>query len=172
MTEPFLDDYEVRSPGQQPRSVRVPQALLTSTPEGRTDFILADLRDTKTILTAADRTLDFTKPVAIFLITTLHFVPDADRPHEIVTELLDAMPAGSFLVILHAPSDIRPQEVAEGKRRYSAAGSFNPRPRAEVARFFDGLQLIGPGLVNLTEWWDSEEPDTGLAGYVGIGRKP
>jgi hypothetical protein len=155
-----------------PSVLRHAQALLTSTPEGRTDFILADLRDAKTILTAAGRTLDFTEPVAIFLITTLHFVPDADRPHEIVTELLDAVPPGSFLVILHAPSDIRTEEVAEGKRRYSAAGSFNPRPRAEVARFFDGLEMVGPGLVNLTEWWDSDEPDTGLAGYVGIGRKP
>ena len=59
-------------------------------------------------------------------------------------------------------------------RRYnaSAAVPITPRPRAEVARFFDGLEMIGPGLVNLTDWWQAEEPDTGLAGYVGIGRKP
>jgi O-methyltransferase involved in polyketide biosynthesis len=155
-----------------PSVQRHAQALLTSTPEGRTDFILADLRDPETILAAAARTLDFGKPVAIFLITTLHFIPDADRPHEIVRRLLDAVPPGSFLVILHAPTDVLAQEVAESTRRYSAAGSYHPRPRAEVARFFDGLEMIGPGLVNLTEWWPAEEPDAGLAGYVGIGRKP
>jgi hypothetical protein len=155
-----------------PSVLRHAQALLTSTPEGETDFIQADLRDPATILAAAERTLDFSKPVAIFLITTLHFIPDADRPHEIVKRLLDTAPSGSFLVILHAPSDIRAEEVAEATHRYSASGSFHPRPRAEVARFFDGLEMIGPGLVNLTEWWDSEVPDPGLAGYVGIGRKP
>ena len=155
-----------------PSVLRHAQALLTSTPEGETDFIQADLRDPNTILAAAERTLDFSKPVAIFLITTLHFIPDADRPHEIVRRLLDAVPSGSFLVLLHAPSDIRAEEVAEATHRYSASGSFHPRPRAEVARFFDGLEMIGPGLVNLTEWWDSEVPDPGLAGYVGIGRKP
>ena len=157
-----------------PSVLRHAQALLTSTAEGATDYIQADLRDTETILTQAARTLDFTKPVAIFLITILHFIPDDDEPGEIVRRLLDAVPPGSFLVILHAPNDIRGAEVAEMARRYNAnaAARINPRPRAEVARFFDGLEMIGPGLVNLTEWWDSEEPDTGLAGYVGIGRKP
>lgn len=155
-----------------PSVLRHAQALLTSTPAGKTDFIQADLRDPETILAEAGRTLDFGKPVAIFLITTLHFIPDADRPHEVVRRLLDAVPSGSFLVVLHAPSDIRADEVAESTRRYIAAGSFHPRPRTDVARFFDGLEMIGPGLVNLTEWWDAEEPDPGLAGYVGIGRKP
>jgi hypothetical protein len=155
-----------------PSVLRHAQALLTSTPEGETDFIQADLRDPNTILAAAGRTLDFTKPVAVFLITTLHFIPDTDAPHEIVRRLLDAVPSGSFLVLLHAPSDIMAQEVAEATHRYSASGSFHPRPRAEVARFFDGLEMIGPGLVNLSEWWPSDAPDPGLAGYVGIGRKP
>lgn len=154
-----------------PSVLRHAQALLTSTPEGNTDFIQADLRDPEAILREAARTLDFDKPVAILLITVLHFIPDVDGPHEIVKRLLDAVPPGSFLVILHAPSDVRGEEVAEATRRYSAAGSFHARPRAEVARFFEGLEMIGPGLVNLTEWWDSEEPDSGLAGYVGIGRK-
>jgi O-methyltransferase involved in polyketide biosynthesis len=157
-----------------PSVLRHAQALLTSTPEGRTDYVQADLRDTETILAAAARTLDFTKPIAILLITVLHFIPDADRPYEVVARLLDAVPSGSYLVVLHAPSDIRGGEVAEMARRYnaSAAAPITPRPRAEVARFFDGLEMIGPGLVNLTDWWDAEEPDMGLAGYVGIGRKP
>jgi hypothetical protein len=152
--------------------LRHAQALLTSTPEGKTDFILADLREPETILAGAARTLDFTQPIAVFLIAVLHFIEDADRPHEIVRRLVDAVPPGSFLVVVHAPSDIRGHEMAEARRRYTATGSINPRPRAEVARFFEGLQMIGPGLVNLSDWWDSEQPDPGLAGYVGIGRKP
>ncbi len=150
------------------------QALLTSTKEGKTDFIQADLRDTEKILREAARTLDFSKPVAILLITILHFIPDDDRPHEIVKRLLDAVPPGSYLVILHAPSDIRAAEVAEMSRRYNAnaAVPITPRPRAEVASFFDGLEMIGPGLVNLTDWWPDATADAGLAGYVGIGRKP
>jgi len=106
--------------------LRHAQALLTSTPEGRTDFILADLRDPETILAEAARTLDFTRPVAIFLIAVLHFITDGDDPHEIVARLLKAVPPGSFLVVLHAPSDIRAEEVAESRRRYNAAGTLNP----------------------------------------------
>lgn len=157
-----------------PSVLRHAQALLTSTPEGKTDYLQADLRDTDTVLTAAARTLDFSKPVAILLITTLHFIPDADRPHEIVRRLVDALPPGGFLVILHAPSDIRGDEVAEMALRYNATSSapITPRPRAEVERFFGGLDMVGPGLVNLTQWWDSEEPNVGLAGYVGVARKP
>jgi SAM-dependent methyltransferase len=150
------------------------QALLTSTSEGKTDFIQADLRDTEKILEEAARTLDFGKPVAILLITILHFIPDDDGPHEIVRRLVNAVPPGSYLVILHAPSDIRATEVAEMSRSYnaSAAAPITPRPRAEVARFFDGLEMSGPGLVNLTEWWPDQAAEAGLAGYVGIGRKP
>lgn len=157
-----------------PAVLRHAQALLTSTPEGRTGFIQADLRDTKTILTEAARTLDFSQPVAILLITVLHFIPDADRPHDIVARLMDAAAPGSYLAVLHAPSDIRGEEVAEMASRYNAtaAAPITPRPREQVARFFDGLEMIGPGLVNLTQWPGWENADSGLAGYVGIGRKP
>jgi O-methyltransferase involved in polyketide biosynthesis len=150
------------------------RALLTSTPEGRTNYIAADLRDTEKILAAAARTLDLSEPVAILLITVLHFIPDADGPHQIVGRLLDAVPPGSFLVVLHAPSDVRADEVAEMARRYNANASapINPRPHEAVARFFDGLEMIGPGLVNFTDWWGEAAPDAGLAGYVGIARKP
>ena len=150
------------------------RALLVSNDVGATTYVDADLRDTETILAAAAGTLDMDEPVAILLITMLHFIPAADRPQEIVRRLLDAVPPGSFLVVLHAPSDIRGNEVAEMARRYNATASapINPRTHDEVARFFDGLEMIGPGLVNLTDWWDSAAPDTGLAGYVGIARKP
>jgi O-methyltransferase involved in polyketide biosynthesis len=150
------------------------RALLVSNDAGATTYVDADLRDTETILAAAARTLDLREPVAILLITVLHFIPDADQPQQIVKRLLDSVPPGSFLVILHAPSDVRRDEVAEMARRYNATASapIHPRPQDEVARFFDGLEMIGPGLVNLSDWWDSTTPDAGLAGYVGIARKP
>ena len=85
------------------------RALLTSSPEGKTDYIEADLRETDTILSAAARTLDFSKPVAILLLAVLHFIPDEDDPYAIVRKLMDEVPSGSFLVIVHAPSDRSPR---------------------------------------------------------------
>jgi SAM-dependent methyltransferase len=150
------------------------RALLVGNDAGATTYVDADLRDTEKILAEAAHTLDFSEPVAILLITVLHFIPDPDGPHEIVKRLLDAVPPGSFLVILHAPSDVRADEVAEMARRYNANASapINPRPHGAVAHFFDGLEMIGPGLVNFTDWWSEAAPDAGLAGYVGIARKP
>src|SRR5215469_14598492 len=81
------------------------RALLTSTPEGKTDYIQADLRDTEAILTAAAQTLDFSQPVAVLLIAILHFIPDADDPYGIVRKLMDPLAPGSFLVMVHASSD-------------------------------------------------------------------
>ncbi len=153
------------------------RALLTSTPEGKTDYIQADLRDTDTILSVAERTLDFSQPVAILLIAILHFSPDDDDPYAIVKKLMGAVPPGSFLVICHAPSDIHPEQVAEMTRRYNESGAarMRPRSREEVLRFFDGLELIGPGVVPLDEWLrpgQSEPGANALAGYVGVARKP
>jgi O-methyltransferase involved in polyketide biosynthesis len=130
------------------------RALLTSSPEGKTDYIQADLRETDDILSAAARTLDFSKPVAILLLAVLHFIPDADDPYAIVRKLMDAAPSGSFLVIVHAPSDRSPEEMAEHTRRYNASGAefMSPRSQEEILRFFAGLELIGPGVAPLSEW--------------------
>lgn len=157
-----------------PVVLRHGQALLASAPEGATDFVQADLRNTEEILAEAERTLDFSRPVAVLLITVLHFIPDADRPHEIVTRLTRALAPGSFLAVLHAPSDVRAAEVSGMARDYNSntPSPITPRPRAEVARFFDGLELVPPGLVNFTGWPGLGDTDPGLAGYVGIGRKP
>jgi trans-aconitate methyltransferase len=157
-----------------PLVLRHAQALLTSTPEGETDYIQADLRDPGAILREAARTLDFSEPVAILLIAVLHFIPDADGPYEIVRRLVDAVPPGSYLVVQHAPSDIRDGEMTALSRDYNAAASatIGARSRDQVARFFGGLEMIGPGLVDLPQWWPSEEPDSGVTSYVGIGRKP
>ena len=153
------------------------QALLTSSPEGMTDYIQADLRDTDTILKGAARTLDFTRPVAVMLIAVLHFIPDADDPYAIVDRLMDAVPSGSYLVMAHAASDIDPEATAEMARRYNkmSSATITPRPRDQVARFFDGLELLPPGLVPISKWALSSPVDpttSALIGYCAIARKP
>jgi hypothetical protein len=153
------------------------RALLTSSPEGSTDYLHADLRDPATVLTGAARTLDFRQPVAILLIGVLHFVPDADGPYGIVARLMDATAAGSYLVIGHGASDIRADAVPEMTRRYNERSSapITLRTRDQVARFFDGLELVGPGLVPLSQWWPPDQVDAGAAsgviGYCGMARK-
>jgi O-methyltransferase involved in polyketide biosynthesis len=151
------------------------RALLTSTPEGKTDYIQADLRDTDAILTAAARTLDFSQPVAVLLLAVLHFIPDADDPYGIVKKLMDEVPAGSFLVVCHAPSDINPGEIAEMTRRYNQSGAeqMRPRSREEIMRFFEGLEMIPPGLAPLSQWLapDRADPSSGSA-VAGVARKP
>jgi hypothetical protein len=151
------------------------RALLNSSPEGRTDYIQADIRDPDAILDAAARTLDFSKPVAILLIAVLHFIGDDDDPYGIVKKLLDAVPAGSFLVIVHAPSDLHPEEMAEQVRRYNASGAeqMRPRSREEILRFFDGLELLDPGVTTLSAWLPSGPASlAGDKAVAGIARKP
>ncbi|HEY6295833.1 MAG TPA: SAM-dependent methyltransferase [Streptosporangiaceae bacterium] len=153
------------------------QALLTSSPEGKTDYLRADLRDTGTILAGAARTLDLTRPVAILLIAVLHFIPDADDPYAVVARLMDAVPPGSYLVISHAASDILSEATAEMARRYNqmSSATITPRSRDQVTRFFAGLDLVPPGLVPLNQWGLAGQIDTtagGLVGYSGIARKP
>src|SRR5215469_115957 len=86
------------------------RALLTSSPEGVTAYLDADLRDTDRILKLATDTLDFTQPVAIMLLAILHYIPDLDEAQRIMARLVSAMPSGSYLTISHAASDISPEE--------------------------------------------------------------
>jgi O-methyltransferase involved in polyketide biosynthesis len=150
------------------------RALLTSTPEGKTDYVQADLRDTDVILTAAARTLDFSQPVAVLLLSILHFIPDADDPYRIVKRLMDPLPGGSFLVISHAPSDILSEQTAEMTQRYNESGAaqIRPRSRTEVTRFFTGLDIIAPGAGPLAGWLGKDDGGSPLVGHVGIARKP
>jgi S-adenosyl methyltransferase len=154
------------------------RALLTSSPEGSTDYVSADLQDVAEILAGAARTLDFSQPVAVLLIAIMHFVPDADDPYGIVRRLMDAVPSGSYLVLLHAAGDIQPEVVVPGMDLYNQVSSspMTLRTREQVRRFFDGLDLLEPGLVPLDQWWPPDEVESGaagmLAGWAGIARKP
>lgn len=154
------------------------RALLTGNATGKTAAVHADLRDTSAIVTQAAEILDFTRPVAVMLIGLLHFIPDHDDPYAVVRRLMDAVPAGSFLVLGHAASDIAAEAGAEMTRRYNARSAvpITLRSRDQVARFFDGMDMLDPGLAPLVRWWDLGRADVGeaqgLIGYCGIGRKP
>jgi hypothetical protein len=154
------------------------RALLTSSPEGKTAYLDADLRDPAKILAQAAETLDFSQPVAVLLIAVLHFIQDADNPYRIVTTLMNAVPPGSYLVILHGASDVGSDDMPEAERRYNEQSSaqFNARDREHVSRFFDGLELTGPGLVNLSRWSGGRAHDDSahadVAAYCGLARKP
>ena len=133
------------------------QALLTSSPAGKTDYIQADLRDWATISAGAQRTLDFSRPVAVLLIAVLHFILDAEDPHQMISQMMADLAPGSYLVIAHAASDIEAETAAAMARSYNATSALTitPRDRATVARFFDGLEMTGPGLQPLAQWWGS-----------------
>jgi hypothetical protein len=151
------------------------QALLTSTAPGVTDYIEADLRDPAAILAEAERTLDFTQPVAIMLIAILHFISDEEHPYEIVNSLMDAVPPGSFLVVSHLASDIFPEELEAFARDFNSRSSekVTLRDHDEVARFFTGLDLVEPGVVEVSKWRPRSELEAAAANAVwcGVARK-
>jgi S-adenosyl methyltransferase len=153
------------------------RALLDSTPQGATDYVEADVRDADKILRGAAATLDFDKPVAITLLMILMLVEDDEDPYGIVARLLEAVPSGSYLVISHPAGDVDSGEIAKAYERLNermGATQGTLRGHAEVARFFDGLEMVEPGLVQLHRW----RPDPGDSGldrdvpaYAGVGRK-
>jgi hypothetical protein len=155
-----------------PVVIRHAEALLESTPAGRCDYIEADLRDPEAILAAAARTLDFTEPVAVLLFQVLHFVADADDPYGIVARLMAAVAPGSYLVIVHASSDVGADVGAEIQSRYNQmmGPQVRLRTRDEVARFFDGLEMTGEGLIS-GRGWTSAGSATRHAGTSGISAR-
>lgn len=152
------------------------RALLTSTPEGKTDFFLADLRDPETILTEAARTLDLSQPVAIVLIGVLHFIDEDADPYAIVARLMNGVGAGSYLVIGHAASDVRSADVQQGYRAYNERSpvKITPRSRQQIDRLVAGLEPVGPGVVTLGQWFEQGQlggDGADLVGYTGVMRK-
>ncbi|MGW8377359.1 SAM-dependent methyltransferase [Streptomyces sp. ODS28] len=157
------------------------QALLHSTPEGRTAYVQGDVLEPSTVLGAAELrgTLDLDEPVALTVNALFHFVSDARDPYGIVRELLGVLPRGSYLVLSHATSDFTGQEQEKDaenvKETYAKGGSpLSPRNRAEVERFFEGLEMVEPGVVPPQRW----RPEAGLPDsasipyYAGVARKP
>lgn len=138
--------------------------------------LLADLRATSTVLAGARELLDFSRPIGVLIIAALHFVPDADDPYGAVAEYMAALPSGSYLAITHATWDtLNEQELAEAQevaKIYSNSDNkLSVRTKADVTRFFDGLELLEPGVVTVNDWRpDSYEDLTGI--YGAVARKP
>jgi hypothetical protein len=151
------------------------QALFSSTPEGSCAYINGDVRDTGDILAEAGQTLDFAEPVAVILSSLLHLIPDADDPYGIVRRVMDAAAAGSCLVIVHPASDIRPEASNDMAARLNhlVAQKRTYRSHAEVSRFFDGLELIPPGVVPVPGWRPESELEAKAPtmAWCGVGRK-
>jgi hypothetical protein len=134
------------------------RALLTSSEEGDTAYIDADLHEPDKIISNAELQgiFDFSQPMALILAAILHFIPDADDPYRIVGRLIGALPKGSYLVMSHATNDfLAPEEVAQ-----IVAGRYGPffaRSEAEFARFFEGFELVPPGITSVAEWRSAAE---------------
>ena len=131
------------------------RALLTSSPGGATAYLDHDLRQVDQILEGAAATLNLSQPVAVMLLIVLHLIPDADDPRGTVSRLMSRLAPGSYLVISHPASDIRPAAMAEMTRRVNArlaSARGTMRNRAEIADFFDGLTLVEPGVVQPQHW--------------------
>ncbi|MHC3472098.1 SAM-dependent methyltransferase [Streptomyces sp. 7R007] len=148
-------------------------ALLSGS--GATSVVLADLRDPQSILGHPDiaRLIDFDEPVAVLLVAILHFVRDAERPAEIVAALRDALRPGSYLVLSHATGDFAERDQAQAVYD-NASATMNLRTRAEVERFFDGFDLVDPGLVQVPFWRPESTPGARareIGFYGGVARK-
>jgi hypothetical protein len=157
------------------------RALLASSPQGRTGYIQDDLRAPASILSSpvTREIIDFKQPVALMLVSVLHFLTDDDNPAGIVSALLDALPSGSYLAASHSTTEhAPPKEAAAGVSAYRATGiSFQPRDSGDFARFaFSGLDLVPPGVVLVSEWRPDEDgpmpPAAEVSCYGGVARKP
>jgi hypothetical protein len=151
------------------------RALLTSHPDGATGYLDADARDTPTILRLAANLLDFTRPVAVMLISVLQLIPDEDDPYQLVANLMEAVPAGSYLVLTHVASDL--QQRSPGVGAAAAALSrlmphrVTPRSQEQIARFFSGFDLLEPGVVAAQDWrpeGDSSGRRSAMRGGVAV----
>jgi hypothetical protein len=149
------------------------RALLTSTSEGATDYVDSDLRDVTKVLANAGKTLDFGKPVAVTVTMTLHAIPDEDDPHGIVARYMSAMPTGSYLSISRPASDIEPEKAADIVDRLKPLSyqQYTGRSYDQVLRFFDGLELVEPGLVQVQQWRPAIESRETFSVWAGVARK-
>ncbi|MET9149651.1 SAM-dependent methyltransferase [Streptomyces griseoflavus] len=155
------------------------EALLRGTREGVVDYVQADARDTGAIIEQARKSLDFERPVALSLIALLHFISDEDGAYELVERLKEELAPGSYLVMSHLTPDFHPEEASRKVvDLYRAGGlTMDMRSRERFARFFEGLEVVDPGMV-AAEAWHPElgEPVPGQEGvlsgaYVAVARK-
>jgi hypothetical protein len=152
------------------------RALLTSTSRGMCAYLDADARDVDKVIREARRVLDFGEPVAVIMVGVLHLLPDSDDPWGMVASLLSTVPQGSWLAVAHPTSDVAPDQMTTMTDRYNkgVATQATMRTHAQIARFFSGLDLLPPGVVQLHRWQPGRAAQTSdeIAAYCGLGRKP
>jgi O-methyltransferase involved in polyketide biosynthesis len=153
------------------------KALLTSTAEGATDYLHADLRDPADVLAGAARTLDFTKPVAITVLGVLWHVTDDVQARAILRRLTDAVAPGSYIAVAHPTLEVTGEKMAAAIRYWNEHGTppGTYRTPARIASLLDGLDLVEPGVVSSTQWRPEAtpfgEPDP-IDQYCAVARKP
>ncbi|SQD97507.1 MULTISPECIES: SAM-dependent methyltransferase [unclassified Parafrankia] len=145
------------------------RALLTGSPEGATAYLDADVHDPETILAGAAETLDFSRPVGLILMGIMGNVVDLDEAYAIVRRFLDAVPSGSHLVLSDGTvADGEVHALSEGSGGH---GYYNRTPQ-EIARYFDGLELLEPGLISTPLWRPAPgTTPTALDSFCGVARK-
>jgi hypothetical protein len=152
------------------------RALLTSTPQGRTDYLDEDLRNVDAILEQAARTLDLSEPVALMLLGVVIFIEDDEEAYGIVRRLMDALPARSHLVLSHTITrpDMPDVDAAVAFWNEHGTPKLNQRTPEALAGLFEGLELLDPGVVSCNRW----RPDSGgpelpaeVAMFGAVGRK-
>ncbi|MGW4423187.1 SAM-dependent methyltransferase [Streptosporangium sp. NPDC004631] len=153
------------------------RALLTSSPEGACHYVDADVRNPDHILEAARETLDFSQPVALMLLGILNHVLDDDAAQAIVNRLLDALPSGSHLAIGHPTAEVHGEAMHESMRQFMQRGGtpITARSRGQLERFFDGLELLEPGVVSCSRWrpeFTSFGIPPEVSEFCGVARKP
>jgi hypothetical protein len=152
------------------------RALLTGNPVGATDYIDADLRAPEQVLAGAAELLDYGRPVAVMLMAILQHLHEEDDPYQVVATLMDAMPPGSYLALSHPAKDIDADAMAKMAESLNKmmAEKVTFRDRPAVARFFDGLELVEPGMVQASKWRPANEDEAAspAALWAGVARKP
>ncbi|MET9061601.1 SAM-dependent methyltransferase [Streptomyces antibioticus] len=159
-----------------PIVLRHAQALLHSSPEGSTQYVHADVRDLDALLERAAESLDFTRPVALSLVALTHYLDDSG--YALVREYMARLAPGSRLILSQVTPDLSPEAIEKAANAFRRSGTpFHPRSMAEFARFFDGLELLGPGLIPVSGWRPDPE-DVALQAegivpvYAGVATKP
>ncbi|GAA2081576.1 SAM-dependent methyltransferase [Actinomadura alba] len=157
------------------------RALLTSAPQGATAYLEADLREPDKITSHPDllRTLDMSRPMALMLVATMHFITDEHQPYEIIEHLRGILPSGSYVVMTHATNDhLTTEELVEAEAANQRSGvPFRLRSQQEFARFFTGLQLLSPGITSVVEWRPDTPPEqrpaiSDVSMLCGVARVP
>ncbi|MFC5213083.1 SAM-dependent methyltransferase [Streptomyces coerulescens] len=164
-----------------PIVLRHAQALLHGSAQGTTDYVHADVRDADALLARAAESLDFDRPVALSLVALTHYLgddPDGDDVYGLLERYVAALVPGSHLILSQVTPDLSPQAIENAANHFRRSGTpFFPRSLAEFSRFFDGLELLGPGIIPVYGW-RPEPADVAAQAegivpvYAGVARKP